>query len=114
MGYWSNYASLSIIRLMSGTMRVSHSVRARVRAQNVKGKGDTGTACQQTSICDDKLTTYPLSGSGVRLDTALRQGDAGSSFGRASTAVSSMAISILGPDSGFTDVVFRTFDFATV
>jgi len=31
---------------MSGTMRVSHSVRARVRVQNVKGKGDKGTACQ--------------------------------------------------------------------
>lgn len=60
-----------------------------------------------------KLTTYPLSGSGVRLDTALRQGEAGSSFGRTSGAVSK-AISILGPDSVLTAVVFRTFDFATV
>ena len=59
-------------------------------------------------------TTYSLSGSGVRLDTALKLGDAGSSLVTTSVAVSSIAISILGPDSGFTTVVFRVFDFATV
>lgn len=57
--------------------------------------------------------TYPLSGSGVRLDSALEQGDAGSAFaGRVTVAtVSSNAISIFGPASALTAVVFRTFDF---
>ena len=66
------------------------------------------------SIRKEKLTTYSLSGSGVRLDTALKQGDAGSSLATVSAAVSSIAISILGPDSRFPAVVFRVFDFATI
>lgn len=59
--------------------------------------------------------TYTSSGSGVRLDDALGQGDAGS-FDSFSVEASSMAISIFGPDFGSITVaiVFFVLDFTTV
>ena len=58
------------------------------------------------------FSPYTSSGSGVRLDDALRHGDAGSSDSF-SADVSSMAISIFGPDTtSFT--VFLVLDFPTV
>lgn len=59
-----------------------------------------------------EYTAYTSSGSGVRLDDALGQGDA-SFFDSFSVEVSSMAISIFGPD--FTvAIVFFVLDFTTV
>ncbi len=58
-------------------------------------------------------TTYVSSGSGVKLDAALRQGDVGSPFGRFSVDTS-MEISIFGPDSGFMVVAFLVLEFTTV
>ena len=59
-------------------------------------------------------TTYVSSGSGVKLDAALRHGDVGSPFGRFSVDTSSIAISIFGPDSGFMVVPFLVLEFTTV
>jgi hypothetical protein len=53
----------------------------------------------QSIACHWKLTTYSLSGSGMKLNTALRQGDVGASFWTVSAAVFSTAISISAPDS---------------
>ena len=50
----------------------------------------------------------------MRLDTALRQGEAGSSFVVANAVVSSMAIWIFGLEADLTAVVFRALEFVTV
>ena len=50
----------------------------------------------------------------MRLDTALRQGEAGSSFEVANAVVSSMAIWIFGLEADLTAVVFRALEFVTV